>query len=310
MTWRDKARVYGVTLAAATTIGAMGSPASAQGIERVLAGIRLNTSSKNILAKYGNPTQVVVGEVGYRLPGRAGGTAGTAATGGGFPGGGGFGGGGGFPGAPGGGGFPGGGGGFPGGGGGFPGGGPPGGGGYPGIGGGGYPGGGGFPGGGGLPPLGGGRGARMGGDDGPAAAPGFGGGYPGGGGGGGFGGFGGSPGAAGSSVGAFGATSSTVARQQEVTWIYDRPNGVSYEFLIGANGTVSQIRATGYKGGNIRTARGIVLGSSYSQVVSRYGFPEEHQQVGQILVASFRRAHASFQFLNNKVIAVTIATVE
>jgi len=280
----------GLNLAAATQ-------AAAPSYERALAGIRLNSTGKTVLAKYGNPNEVVIGDVGARqgagggaagqnggpgdqagFPGSAG-APGTA--GGGLPplgfGGAGKGGETGFPGA-GGVGFPRGPGGFPGAPGGFP----------------GAPGG--FPGGG---------------DD-TSGAPGAGG-------------FGG-----GSTVGPFGNTQSTVAREQEVTWIYNRKVNdkkgasqlVSYEFLIGPSGQVEQIRVSGYTGGNVRTNRGIGLGSTYREVIATYGYPEEHAAYGSVLVASYKnRAHISFQFLNdrvsgnvinpgNKVIGITIATVE
>ena len=110
-----------------------------------------------------------------------------------------------------------------------------------------------------------------------------------------------------------------------MTWIYYRKfnnNQVAYEFLIGPNGNVSQIRVSGYSGGDIYTKRGVGLGSTYRTVLKAYGYPEDHQQVGRILVTSYRnKAHLSLQFLNersatnpldsgNKVIAITIATVE
>lgn len=226
------------------------TPAQAQqNIERVLAGIRLNTSAKSVLSKFGNPTQIVVGDVGTRLPGnRAQGTAAGQPGGGGIEG---------SPGAPGVSPFP--------------------------V----------SPG--GLPPLGNSFGSPFGGapvpppegEGGGAVAPG------------------------GNTQ--YGNTLSTLARNQEVTWIYDRPGGTSYEFLIGPDGRVIQIKAIGYgnRGPNVRTAKGAGLGTPYVTVVQRYGYPEEHQQVGPILVASYRnRAHASFQFLNNRCIAVTIASTE
>jgi hypothetical protein len=129
----------------------------------------------------------------------------------------------------------------------------------------------------------------------------------------------------GGAVGSFGQVISTLAPEQEVTWVYYRKvnnNQIAYEFLIGPNGNVSQIRVSGYKGGNATTNRKIVLGSTYQDVVRAYGYPEEHYQVGNILVCSYRKnAHVQFQFLNerglanpqqggNKVIAITIATVE
>ena len=151
-----------------------------------------------------------------------------------------------------------------------------------------------------------------------------GGGAPGGYGGGG-GAMGGAPG-----FGPFGQTTSTTARQQEVTWIYNRKfkdirgntNVVSYEFLIGPGGRVSQIRVLGYYSKGTRTQRGVVLGSSYKDLVRMYGYPEEHVLAGGVLIASYKnRAHAQFQLLqskpgadpslqNYKIIAITIATVE
>ncbi len=117
--------------------------------------------------------------------------------------------------------------------------------------------------------------------------------------------------------GAFGQTTSALSRQQEVTWIYNRQypaktgDIVSYEFLISPRGQVSQIRALGYKGGSVRTARGIGLGATYQQVIARYGYPELHQQVGPVLVMDYRgKRHAEFQLMNNKVFAITIATIE
>jgi len=65
-----------VSLAAATE--------AASTYERVLAGVRLNSTAKAVLAKYGNPNDVVVGDVGARQGTTAGGAAAGA-----FPGGGG-----------------------------------------------------------------------------------------------------------------------------------------------------------------------------------------------------------------------------
>jgi hypothetical protein len=319
MAWRDTARFCGAALAV-VSVSTVARPASAQDIERVLAGIRLGSRSGSVLAKFGNPNEVVIGDVGIRAvntPGQQG-QAGQGGPGG-------FGGGrddgsGGLPGVSGAPGFPG----APGGVGAF---------GMPGN----IPGGpgGGPPGGFGGPPAGFG-GGPPGGFSGPPA--GFGGGPPGGfpgapggspyGSGGGIGspedGPGG-PGGAGASVGAFGNTQSTLARQQEVTWIYNRKVGnnvVSYEFLIGPSGNVSQITVTGYSGGGVKTKRGVGLGATYKDVVRAYGYPEEHFQIGRVLVADYRkRAHARFQFYTqpgqanplaggNKVIGITIATVE
>ena len=309
MTSRDTARLFGATLAV-MSVSVLARPAAAQEIERVLAGVRLGSKSTTVLAKFGNPNEVVIGDVGIR---------GTGPTNGGTPGGQGApGDSGGLPGIQGGQGFPG-----------ARGGERPGLSGGPGgvsaagdegkstIGGAGF---GGPPAGFGGPPAGfGGPPAGFGGPPSGFGAPG---GAPYGSGGGDEGGPGGG---AGAGTGAFGNTVSTLARQQEVTWIYNRKvnnNLVSYEFLIGPNGDVSQIRVTGYSGAGVRTKRGVGLGSTYKDVVRIYGFPEDHGQVGRVLVASYRKtAHIQFQFLStpgqanplmagNKVIGITIATVE
>ncbi|GAB4463244.1 MAG: hypothetical protein OHK0029_31580 [Armatimonadaceae bacterium] len=359
MAWRDTTSAVRLTGAALVLAGIVASaqPVSAQDYERQLAGIYLNRTAKSVLALYGNPNEIIIGEVGVRAPVQGGGAGVAGGPGGGFPGApGGFGGrgedDGGFPGAPGG--F----GGAPGGFGGGPaafGGGPAAAGGPAAFGGapGGFGGGpaafgggpsaaggpaafGGAPGGFGGGPasssgppggFGSSYGAASGGGRGFGGAPGgfggrggFGGadegGFPGGGGG--FGGPGGG-------IGQFGQTISTLARQQEVTWIYNRKIGdnlVSYEFLIGPDGNVVQIRVSGYSGGRATTRRGVTLGDTYKEVVQKYGYPEEHYQVGRVLVASYRnKAHVQFQFLNeqpnanpmsagNKVVAITIATVE
>lgn len=299
------AATAGTALFALATIGTA-TQAAAPAYEKSLAGIRLSSTSKSVLARFGNPNEIVIGDVGIRQ----GPNTGQNGAGGGDPNGG-------IPGAPSGGG---------------PGSLPP----LGSPGGFGAPGGfsnpdagvpgemggkGGFPGAAGaFPGAPGGFGAPPGGV--PGAEDAGRGGFPGGG----LGSTAGGP-----SVGAFGQTQSTFARQQEVTWIYNRKftdkkgaqQLVSYEFLIGPSGYVSQIRVTGYTGGNTRTSKGITLGSTYRDVVRAYGYPEEHAVYGTTLVASYRnRAHLSFQFLNdrviknnvinpgNKVIGITIATVE
>ena len=148
--------------------------------------------------------------------------------------------------------------------------------GFPGIptGGGGYPGGGGggYPGGGG-------------------SYPGGGGGYPGGG--------GGFPGG--------GATGAAQPVKQPVTLIYDRPLGGDLEFTISPDKRVVQIRETGYSGA-YGTLRGIKLGTTYSQVVARYGYPEDTYIVGSIVNIDYKDTlHCGFQFLDQKLVGIIIA---
>jgi len=183
------------------------------------------------------------------------------------------------------------------------------GGGYPGGGGGGYPGGGG----GGYPGGGGGRGpvssGISSGDGGAGTLPGGGGGYPGGGGG--YpGGGGGYPGGGGGAPGGGGATDATGAAlpgKQPVTLVYDRALGGALEFTISPDKRVVQIRETGYSGA-FGTARSIKLGTTYSQVVARYGYPENTYVVGSIINIDYKDAlHCGFQFLDQKLVGIIVA---
>jgi hypothetical protein len=148
---------------------------------------------------------------------------------------------------------------------------------------------------------------------------------------------GGMGGDTGGAVGAFGRTQSSVARQQEVTWVYNRTTkdskgqttAISYEFLINPGGSIAQIRCLGYHSPikptaqtpSITTQKGIRLGSSYVEILRAYGQPDSYEKSGNILVLSYPKKHVQFQLINQKeqaeptkaayrVIAMTIATVE
>jgi hypothetical protein len=148
---------------------------------------------------------------------------------------------------------------------------------------------------------------------------------------------GGMGGDTGGAVGAFGRTQSSVARQQEVTWVYNRTTkdakgqttAISYEFLINPGGSISQIRCLGYHSPikpstqtpSITTQKGVRLGSSYVEILRAYGQPDSYEKSGNILVLSYPKKHVQFQLINQKeqaepskaayrVIAMTIATVE
>lgn len=179
-------------------------------------------------------------------------------------------------------------------------------GGFPGGGAGGFPGGGagGFPGGGGstgsLPGF-------------PGGAPGgFPGGAPGGFPGGAPGGFpgapGGFPGAPGGASGFPGSTATAAPVKPPVTLIYNRANGGSLEFTISPDKRVVQIRETGYNGA-YGTSRGIKLGTSYSAVLARYGYPENTEISGSIINIDYRNTlHCGFQFLDQRLVGIIVAS--
>lgn len=270
----------GIFAAAALAALAAVPPAKAAGAERSLAGIAIFAPGSSVTRKFGNPSQILVGGVAAPPLNLGGGAAGGGAPGGmgGFPGAQG----GGFPGAQGGGGFAG-----------------AQGGGFPGAQGGGFPGaqgGGGFPGsGGGLSSL-------------PGFPGGGGGGFPGAPGGGFPGAPGGQSGFPGGASGFPGSTAAAAPIKPPVTLVYNRANGGSLEFTISPDKRVVQIRETGYIGA-YGTARGIKLGTSYSAVVARYGYPENTQIAGSIINIDYRDTlHCGFQFLDQRLVGIIVSS--
>ena len=266
-------RIALTATAAAGFISVAGAISAASGPERSLAGIPIFAPGSEVTRKFGNPSRILVGGISPA----AGAVLGAGAA---------MGGGGGYPGG--------------------------GGGGYPG-GGGGYPGGGG--GGGGAAPLSGGPSSAGGGNAGVGLLPGFGGiptgggGYPGGGGGypGGGGGYPGGGGGGYPGGGAVDSTGAALPGRQTVTLIYDRALGGDLEFTISPDKRVVQIRETGYSGA-YGTARGIKLGTKYSQVVARYGYPENTSIAGSIINTDYKDTlHCGFQFLDQKLVGIIVA---
>ncbi len=100
--------------------------------------------------------------------------------------------------------------------------------------------------------------------------------------------------------------------EQETTLIYERPGGVIYEFLVNKDGYVVQAKAIGYedKSGLSRTSRGIKLGDTYQRVVAMYGWPKEHQNMGTTLYVRYPSHHVAFQFYDNKVVSIIVAAME
>jgi hypothetical protein len=172
---------------------------------------------------------------------------------------------------------------------------------------GGYPGGqGGFPGASGgasspgsLPGFsGGGRGAESGGFPGaPGGFPGASGGFP------------SAPGSLPGAASGFPGSDTTAAPvKPPVTLIYNRPNGGSLEFTISPDKRVVQIRETGYSG-TYATSRGIKLGTSYSAVVAKYGYPENTEIAGSIVNIDYKDTlHCGFQFLDQRLVGIIVVS--
>ncbi len=330
MNWQKTVGISGVAL---VVTGMFPAHAQKDGIERALAGIRINASAKEILRVFGNPNDIQIGDVAVRPPTQAGGgqsgTQGMPGMGGGADDGGGM----------------------------------------PGMGGRGMSGsmgssgmmGGGKMGsmmGGGGPSMGGMSGPGMGGPSmGGMSGPGMGGpsmggmsggmgssGMQGKMGGGGPMGMGGSGGmqmggrgsgsmmgagtddgaplggggmqmggrgnGGGGGIGAFGQTVSSSTFQQEVTWSYSKKaldakkqqQAIGYDFLISPEGKVSQIRITGYvpRTAKDKSAKGLTLGSTYKDLIRTYGNPKSVMKSGELLVCSYPNQHIEFQLMNMK----------
>jgi len=97
----------------------------------------------------------------------------------------------------------------------------------------------------------------------------------------------------------------------EVTYRYVGKTGNKMDFLLSPDGRVIQITASGFHDINVKTARSITLGSSYLDVISKYGYPESQQNVNGIVTTKYTdRFHIAFQLFQNKVVSITVAAVE
>ncbi len=107
------------------------------------------------------------------------------------------------------------------------------------------------------------------------------------------------------------APQTKMLRQEEVTWTYDLPNGITLEFII-TDGLITQITVGGEGPWALsKTRTGLQLGDSYKLVLWVCGFPKEPQRyVGRFLRVSYVDTNrVLFTFLNKKLVGVTIAMV-
>ena len=105
------------------------------------------------------------------------------------------------------------------------------------------------------------------------------------------------------------ATGEEGATEQQVTWRYEFPSGITLDFVISAGGSVAQITVAGRTPWPLsKTARGIKLGASYKDVLFKYGFPESHETLGSFLRTSYlNKYRALFTFLGKDLVGITIA---
>ena len=101
------------------------------------------------------------------------------------------------------------------------------------------------------------------------------------------------------------------ASAREITWIYRFSQNRTLEFIIDPEGRVLQITAVGVEWSGLRTAKGVVLGSTYKQVIMAYGFPESHEKSGIELVTRYADSdRVAFTLVGNQVVSITIAFMD
>lgn len=107
-----------------------------------------------------------------------------------------------------------------------------------------------------------------------------------------------------------GGGESASLRQEEVTWTYDLPNGITLEFII-TEGTITQITVGGVgPWAGSKTRMGLQLGDTYKLVLWVAGYPESQKYVGRFLRVSYvEKSRVLFTLLDRKVVGVTIALV-
>lgn len=120
----------------------------------------------------------------------------------------------------------------------------------------------------------------------------------------------GAPSDTGTRPGQPGGGTTPILTQEEVTWTYDLPNGITLEFII-TDGLITQITAGGIGPWSLsKTRTGLQLGDTYKLVLWVCGYPESQKYAGRFLRVSYvNRNRALFTFLNKKLVGITIAMV-
>lgn len=101
----------------------------------------------------------------------------------------------------------------------------------------------------------------------------------------------------------------------ETTWWYHYPKlGLHYSFLFNGQGRVIQIQAYGYHPSRSiaapRTAEGITLGSPLGQVLRRYGWSGDGEHQGDYVVLRYGgKDQIAFQSRHNDVVGIVLGVV-
>ena len=103
----------------------------------------------------------------------------------------------------------------------------------------------------------------------------------------------------------------TKKRAPELIWIYRFPKNRTLEFIISPDGRVMQIAAYAAEWPNVRTSKGITFGSTYKDLLTKYGFPESHERSNIQLMARYPdKQRAVFVMVGQTVVGITIGLMD
>ncbi len=75
--------------------------------------------------------------------------------------------------------------------------------------------------------------------------------------------------------------------RQSVIWTYELPKARTLDVYVDSDGSVEQVRVSGFVWTNVKTAKGITLGDAYKKVLAKYGFPNSHERRGGLWLAHY-----------------------
>jgi len=108
-----------------------------------------------------------------------------------------------------------------------------------------------------------------------------------------------------------GGQQTTQTAPDQVVYRYTLKNDVRVDFTFSSDGRVVQITAAGAKGAEVKTNKSVTLGTPYTTVLDKYGFPEHQQNENGFLTARYTdKSHVAFQFYQNKVVSITVTAAD
>jgi hypothetical protein len=89
-------------------------------------------------------------------------------------------------------------------------------------------------------------------------------------------------------------------------WLYSKANGVKVILSVEPSGNIANITVQGPASREIRTSRGIGLGSSYFDLINFYGYPENSQPIASGLRVVYSDQDVIFTLQNLRVTEITV----